>query len=65
MLEFPKSVLSSVHCLTLKMPRTKKKKNEFANSVDPEEMAHNELPHLDLHCLPSGLSFLSMILLGT
>ena len=26
---------------------------EFANSVDPDEVAHNEPPHLDLHCLPS------------
>ena len=24
---------------------------EFANSVDPDEAAHNELPHPDLHCL--------------
>ena len=22
-----------------------------ANSVDPDEVAHNEPPHLDLHCL--------------
>ena len=28
---------------------------EFANSVDPDEVAHNEPPHLDLHCLPSNL----------
>ena len=26
---------------------------EFANSVDPDEAAHNEPPHLDSHCLPS------------
>ena len=30
---------------------------EFANSVDPGEVAHDEPPHLDLHCLPSGLEF--------
>ena len=24
----------------------------FANSVDPDETAHNEPSHLDLHCLP-------------
>ena len=24
----------------------------FANKVDPDEMAHNKPPHLDLHCLP-------------
>ena len=28
-------------------------KVEFANSVDPDEVAHNEPPHLDLHYLPS------------
>ena len=26
------------------------KKAEFANSIDPDEAAHNEPPHLDLHC---------------
>ena len=25
---------------------------EFANSVDLDEVAHNEPPYLDLHCLP-------------
>ena len=30
------------------------KKVKFENSVDPDEAAHNELPHLDLHCLPSS-----------
>ena len=25
---------------------------EFANSVDTDEAAHNELPHLNLCCLP-------------
>ena len=24
---------------------------KFANSVDPDEAAHPEPPHLDLHCL--------------
>ena len=28
---------------------------EFANSVDLDEVAHDEPPHLDLHCLPSSL----------
>ena len=28
-------------------------KAEFANTVDPDEMAHNEPSHLDLQCLPS------------
>ena len=31
------------------------KKAEIANSIDPDQAAHNELPHLDLHCLPSSL----------
>ena len=26
---------------------------QFAKGVDPDEVAHNEPPHLDLHCLPS------------
>ena len=33
----------------------RRKKAEFANSVDLDEVAHNEPPHLDLHCLPSSL----------
>ena len=28
---------------------------EFANSLDPDEAAHNELPHLGLHCLLCSL----------
>ena len=24
---------------------------KFPESVDPDETAHDELPHLDLHCL--------------
>ena len=34
---------------------------EFANSVDLDELAHNE-PHLvELHCLSSSLLILNMI----
>ena len=33
---------------------TSDEKAEFANSVDLDEVAHNEPPHLDLHCLPSS-----------
>ena len=28
---------------------------DFANSIDPDEVAHNELPHQFLACLPSSL----------
>ena len=35
----------------------KVKTTVFANSVDPDEVAHNEPPHLDLHCFPSSLDF--------
>ena len=28
---------------------------KFTNSVDLDEVAHNEPPHLDLYCLPSSL----------
>ena len=31
---------------------TDQKKNNFANSVDPDGTTRNEPPHLDLHCLP-------------
>ena len=43
---------SIIPYLTLKEP--KMKIFEFANRVDPEEAAHNELPSLGLHCLPSS-----------
>ena len=48
--------------LTLYLPVTKIA--EFANSVDLDEVAHNEPPHLDLHCLPSSLWILNMMQLG-
>ena len=37
---------------------------EFANSVDLDEVAHNEPPHLDLHCLSSSLWILNVVQLG-
>ena len=51
------SILSSslhkiIHKLMLTMPIMKIV--EFANREDPDEMAHNEPSHLDLHCLPSN-----------
>ena len=41
-------------------------KAEFTNSIDPDEVAQYEPPHLDLHCLPSSLSLriLNKIQLG-
>ena len=39
--------------LTCKAPNTTIA--EFANTVDPDETAHNEPSHLDLQCLPSSL----------
>ena len=37
---------------------------ELANSIDLAEVAQDEPPHLDLHCLPSSLCILNMIKLG-
>ena len=37
---------------TLSLPETKIA--ELADSVDLDEVAHYEPPHLDLHCLPSS-----------
>ena len=45
--------------LTLSLPETKIA--EFANSVNLDEVAHHEPPHLDLHCLPSSLRILNTI----
>ena len=39
--------------LTCKVPNTTI--DDFANTVDSDEMAHNEQCHLDLQCLPSSL----------
>ena len=39
--------------LTLEAPETKI--TELANNVDLDEVAHDEPPHLDLHCLSSSL----------
>ena len=44
--------------LTLKAPNTTIA--EFANTADPDEMAHNEPSHLDLQCLPSKLWFFNI-----
>ena len=47
------------HILTLKVP--KRKPDVTTNSVDPDEVAQHEPPHLDLQCLSSCLSIHSMI----
>ena len=52
----PKGIFS---LLTLHVPVTKIA--EFANSIDLDEVAHNESPHLDLHCLVASLLILNMI----
>ena len=39
---------------------TRDENSEFANSVDHDEVAHDEPPHLDLYCLPSSLRILNM-----
>ena len=37
---------------------------DFANSIDQDEAAHNEQPHLDLCCLPSSFQVVNMIYEG-
>ena len=36
-------------------------RTRFANTVETDEVAHNELSHLDPHCLPLSLCILNMI----
>ena len=50
-----------LHLISLKMP--KMKTVGFANSVDPDEAAH-ELPHLGLHCFVLQSLNFSMTELG-
>ena len=38
--------------LTLTLSAQHNNTNTSANSVDPDETAHNEPSHLDLRCLP-------------
>ena len=33
---------------------------KFANSLDPDEVAHYEPPHMDLHSFPSSLNGFSV-----
>ena len=48
--------------LYLSLKALKMKIVKFANSVDADEVAHNELPRLDLHCLLSLIGILNMIM---
>ena len=34
---------------------------EIAKGIDLDKVAHNEPPHLDLHCLPSSFCILNII----
>ena len=47
-----RSLKSEFLFLTLQVPEIKIA--EFANSVDPDKLAHNEPPQLDLHCLSTS-----------
>ena len=48
-----------IQLLALRVSNTTKA--EFANAVDPDEMAHYEPSHLNLQCLPTGLWIFNMI----
>ena len=48
-------VCDSAETLVLPLTNTETNIAEFANSVDLDEVAHNEPPHLDLLCLSSSL----------
>ena len=47
------AIFQYVSQLTLYVSETKIA--EFSNSLDLDERAHTEPPHLDLHCFPSRL----------
>ena len=48
------------HTLTIEAPNTSNA--EFANTLDPEEMTYDELPHLDLQCFCLLVSFIFNII---
>ena len=50
--KFSKNLKNKI-LITLKAPNTTIA--EFANTVDPDETAHNEPCHQDLQCLPTSL----------
>ena len=39
----------------LRVNYQRRKQVKFADSVELDKVAHNEPPHLDVHCLPSSL----------
>ena len=43
--------------VTITLPALQTKIDTCANSVDPDETAHNEPSHQDLHCLPLSIGF--------
>ena len=47
-------IFHSVHILD---SSPEKLSNERANTVDPDETAHNEPSHSDLQCFPSNVDF--------
>ena len=47
--------LANFHVFAIEVKFLLVSTTEFANSVDLDEMANDELPYLDLHCLPSSL----------
>ena len=51
--------------LILTLSTLKTKADTYANSVDPDETAHNEPSHQDLYCLQLCVDFLMISLLAT
>ena len=49
--EVDTSIIVYLHVLRCKLGFQSKIKNRMANSVYPDETAHYEPSHLDLHCL--------------
>ena len=43
------------YCFSFTLKVVTTKTGEFVNSVDPDEVAENEPPHLDLHSLPCSI----------
>ena len=53
-----------MHVATLTLYAPEMKIAEVLNSVDPDEVPHNEWPHLALHCLLFNLRTLDTIQLA-